>query len=62
MDTSSIASLASNLAETGIQQQVGITVLKRALDIESSTAATLIQALPTPNLPPHLGNSVNTTA
>lgn len=62
METSAIASLASNLAESGVRQQVGISVLKKALDIESNTAAALIQALPSPNLPAHLGNSVNTTA
>lgn len=62
MDVSAIASLATNLAETGVQQQVGISVLKKALDIESTTAATLIAALPQVNLPAHLGNNVNTTA
>ena len=35
---------------------------KRALDIESNTAAALISALPAPNLPAHLGNTINTTA
>lgn len=62
MSVSSIASLATDLAETGIKQQVGISVLKKALDIESTNAAILLQALPSPNLPAHLGNNVNTTA
>ncbi len=62
MNTSAIASLASNMAETGVRQQVSISVLKRALDIESNTAAALISALPAPNLPAHLGNTINTTA
>jgi hypothetical protein len=57
-----ISGLASNLAESGVKQQVGISVLKKALDIESSTALTLIQAVSAPNLPPNLGNNVNTTA
>jgi Putative motility protein len=57
-----IAGLASNVAESGVKQQVGISVLKKALDIESSTALTLIQAVSAPNLPPNLGNNVNTTA
>lgn len=62
MDVSAIAGLATSLAQTGVQQQVGVTVLRKALDIESSTAATLIAALPPVNLPSNLGNSVNTTA
>ena len=62
MNASAIASLASNLAETGVRQQVGVSVLKRALDIEANTAAALISALPTVNLPAHLGNTINTTA
>jgi hypothetical protein len=62
MSVSSIASLATDLAETGVKQQVGISVLKKALDIEATNAAILLQALPAPNLPAHLGNNVNTTA
>lgn len=62
MSASSIASLATNLAETGLRQQVGVSVLRKALDIESTTAAILLQSLPAPNLPAHLGSNVNTTA
>ncbi len=62
MAISGVDSLASNLADTGIKQQVGISVLKKALDIESSSAATLIAAIPAPNLPAHLGRNINTTA
>jgi len=62
MSLSSIASLATNLADTGLRQQVGVSVLRKALDIESTTAAILLQALPTPNLPSNLGTHVNTTA
>jgi hypothetical protein len=33
------------------------------MDVQASSAAALIDALPsTPNLPPHLGNRINTTA
>jgi hypothetical protein len=65
MSVSEIASLATNLSNNAVKQDVGIGVLKKALQVESNTAATLIAALPTPpsaNLPAHLGNSVNTTA
>jgi hypothetical protein len=66
MDISAIARLATSIAETGNKQEVGVAVLKRALDIESATATQLIQAVPTAapvqNLPPHLGSKINTTA
>lgn len=45
---------------------VGVTVLKKALDMEAQNAAALIDALPQPpqaqNLPSNLGQNVNTTA
>jgi hypothetical protein len=42
-----------------------ISVLKKALDVESNTATALLNAIPaapSANLPPHLGQNVNTTA
>jgi len=66
MDVSSIASLATSIAETGNKQAVGIEVLKKAQQIEASTATQLIDAVQSPpavqNLPAHLGNTINTTA
>jgi hypothetical protein len=62
MDVSSIASLSVSIAETGIKQEVGIAMLKKAQDIDKTTAAALIQALPAQNLPANLGNTINTTA
>ena len=66
MDVSSIAGLSSSVAETGVKQEVGLAVLKRAQQIQASTAATLINSVavvPTmQNLPTHLGNTINTTA
>ena len=66
MDVSSLANLSSSVAETGVKQEVGLSVLKRAEQIEASTAAELINAVSTPptlqNLPAHLGNTINTTA
>ncbi|HZW24897.1 MAG TPA: YjfB family protein [Gallionella sp.] len=45
---------------------VGLSVLKKAIDIEAQSAMALIAALPQPpqpaNLPPHLGRNINTTA
>lgn len=66
MDASSIASLATSIADTGNRQAVGVAVLKRAQQIETAVASQMIEALqaaaPAQKLPPHLGNSINTTA
>jgi hypothetical protein len=66
MDVMGIAKLATSIADTGLRQDVSMAVLKKAQDIQSTTATQLLAALPqvTPaqNLPPHLGNHINTTA
>ncbi|MEC5162974.1 hypothetical protein ACFDR9_004304 [Janthinobacterium sp. CG_23.3] len=63
MDITGIAQLATGLADTGTKQAVGMAVLKKAQDIQSSTATALIEAIPAvPNLPAHLGSRINTTA
>ena len=66
MDVSSIAQAATSIAETGTKQAVGIAVLKKAQDIQASSASALIEAIPpvpsAPNLPAHLGSRINTTA
>lgn len=60
MNTS--ASLAQHSGDA-----VGMSVLKKAIDIESRNAMALINAIQQPqqsaaNLPPHLGKNINTTA
>ena len=63
MDITGIAKLSTSMAETGTKQAVDIAMLKKAQDIEISTATALIQAVPSvQNLPEHLGKSINTTA
>lgn len=66
MEVSTIARLATSIAETGNRQEVGLAVLKRAQDIQVATATQLIDAVqvatPAQNLPAHLGNKINTTA
>ncbi|GAB3393326.1 YjfB family protein [Massilia agri] len=65
MDVSSIAKLSTSIAETGQRQEVNLAVLKKAQQIQASTATQLLDALPAvqqANLPPHLGNKINTTA
>jgi hypothetical protein len=46
---------------------IGLTLLKKAMDIQTQSAQTLLQALPQPvkssaNLPANLGQNINTTA
>jgi hypothetical protein len=66
MDVTGIAALSTSIAETGTRQEIGIAVLKKAQEIEGSTATQLIDAIQaTPvaqNLPAHLGSKINTTA
>lgn len=66
MDVAAIAKLSTSIAETGNRQEVQAAVLKRALQIEGSTATQLIDAVKTvpavQNLPSNLGNTINTTA
>jgi hypothetical protein len=66
MNVTGIANLATSMAETGTKQEVQIAILKKAQQIESSTATQLIDAIkPMPavqNLPSNLGNRINTTA
>ena len=65
MDVTGIAKLATSVAETGNRQEVALAVLKRAQQIEMSSATQLIEAVQASSsakLPPHLGNKINTTA
>ncbi|MGH8809474.1 MAG: YjfB family protein [Noviherbaspirillum sp.] len=65
MEVQNIAQLATSLATTTTSQAIGIAVLKKAMDVQASSAAALLEALPPvsgANLPPHVGQNVNTTA
>jgi len=64
MDVSSIASAASALQSQRVGDAVGISVMRKALDIEAQGALQLLQALPQPTqaLPPNLGNYLNVSA
>jgi hypothetical protein len=61
MNINPVSSMATNVA-------VGTSVLKKALDIQAQTAMILIDSIArTPvvnpsNLPPNLGQNINTTA
>ena len=71
MSVDSIAgSNFSSAALAGIAGQrvgdaVGVSVLRKALDIQASSALALLEALPaapTVSLPSHLGTRIDTTA
>ncbi|MFT5589273.1 MAG: hypothetical protein ACI9ZF_001447 [Bradyrhizobium sp.] len=66
MNVSAIGSQSTNLSTAKTEQAIGIAVLKKALDSETSTASALLDALPTvksaSNLPANLGRNINTTA
>lgn len=57
------AAITQNTGDT-----VGLSVLKKAINIEAQNAISLINAIPQPpqqsaaNLPPHLGKNINTMA
>ncbi len=59
-------SVTNALSGQAAGDAVGVTVLKKALDMQAQNAMALINALPQPpqaqNLPSHLGQNVNTKA
>lgn len=61
-----IAGVASSLANKTTSEELSVAVLKKALDSQSQSAKSLIEALPKPpstaGLPPNVGRNVNTTA
>lgn len=65
MEVTDVARLATTMASTATAEAVNVAVLKKAMNIQADSATALLQALPpvTPaNLPPHLGQNINTTA
>jgi len=65
MNLTGVAGLATSISNTGTDQAISIAVLKKALDSETQTAATLLEALPpvsSGRLPPNLGQNINTIA
>ena len=69
MSVSSIASLSSAMAAAQTSQDIGVTVLKKAIDISSNSVLELLSAVPSAgesssstSLPSNLGQHINTTA
>lgn len=59
MDIAGMGGLSSAVAQAGTGDAVGTLVLKKALDMQAQSAVQLIQALPKPSNPSHLGNGVD---
>ena len=60
MDVSAVSSLSSMLSQAQTGDAVSTLVLKKAMDIEASSALQLLQAVPqVPSNPPNLGNSID---
>ena len=63
MDITALASLSTALSQTQLGDAVGISVLKKAMDIQEQSSLQLLQALPQQySNPPNLGNSVDVRA
>jgi hypothetical protein len=63
MDVSAIASLSTQMSQQQTLDAAQLLVLKKTMDLQASSAMTLIDAVtPSANLPPHLGQNVNTVA
>ncbi len=66
MDVTGIANVATAMAEANTSQAISVAVLKKAIDLSAAGALALIEAIPdnqsVQNLPPHLGQNINTTA
>ena len=64
MDVNAIASMATEMSQSRLEQTVQLAVLKKAIDLEGRSALQLVQsaAQSMPNNPPNLGNTIDTTA
>lgn len=64
MDTTAIASLATEMATTRTQQAAQLAVLKKAMDLQGQGAIQLLMAATqqTYNNPAHLGNNIDILA
>lgn len=66
MDVSAIASLATDMAQTRINAEAQVAVLKKAMELQGQGALQLVQAATQApqavSNPPHLGNQVDTFA
>lgn len=61
-DVSTIAAVASNLSAAKLDDEVGMKVFKKALDVQKEGAEALIAAIPAMPANPNIGRNINTTA
>lgn len=67
MEITSTSNMASSLASSPVNQEVGVAVLKKSMDAQTQVAMQLIssvaqpdsQATPSASLPDNLGQNVN---
>ena len=66
MSVNSIANLSTVMASSQTNQTVAVDILKRSNDIAKNSVSELLSAIPAPqasgNLPPNLGQNINTQA
>lgn len=62
MDVSQIALLATSLDSLDLNSQVSTQVLKKTLETQQSTAASLLESIPALPANPAIGRNINTTA
>jgi hypothetical protein len=63
MDISGIANLAAQMTQQRTSSQAQLLVLKKAMEMQQSAAATLLSTVtPATSLPAHLGQNVNVVA
>lgn len=58
----SLVNAASNADLQSAAGAASLNVLKKSMDLQAQTAATLIEALPQTNNPPNLGQNVDVRA
>ncbi|MDF7662187.1 YjfB family protein [Erwiniaceae bacterium L1_54_6] len=61
MDVSQITSLATGLDNLDLKSQVNTLVLKKVLDNQQSSAASILESIPQLPANPAIGRNINTT-
>ncbi|MFP1784576.1 YjfB family protein [Lonsdalea quercina] len=62
MEVSQIASLATRVDSQKLSRRVSTTLLKKTSDNQESTAANLLESIPSLPANPAVGRNINTTA
>ena len=65
MEINNIAALASSQAQTAVATQAQVLLLKKAMDIQQTSALALLEALPplpTTDANPAVGRNINVSA